>query len=98
MATQEAGFEVWSWAREIITGVTLVLMGWLYKNHDARRKAVDVRLDALEKCQASQQTDLAVVKSCQENTREILNRLDQKIDTLIQASLDRIPGGKRKTD
>jgi len=55
---------------------------------------------------------IAVVQSCQENTRETLEKLetaalrfDTKLDMLnenitrtLQASLDRMPGGKRRTD
>jgi septal ring factor EnvC (AmiA/AmiB activator) len=100
------------WVRELVTGALVVILGWLFTSVNARRKAVDMRLAALEKGHSDQATILAVVQSCQENTRETLEKLedasvrfDAKLDVLnenitrtLQASLDHMPGGKRRTD
>ena len=103
MAVNESG--VFDWIRELFTGALVVVMGWLFTLHSARKKAVDVRLDNLEKGQGEHRTTLAVVEACQENTRDTLDRLESAIGVLndnvtrtLQASLDRMPGGKRRTD
>ena len=105
MAVNESGFVIGDWIRELVTGALVVVMGWLFTIHNARRKAVDVRLDTLEKGHNDQAVTIERITVCQENTKDTLERLEgtmkqlnENITRTLQASLDRMPGGKRRTD
>lgn len=65
----------------------------------------DERLTALENGHSEQSTQLAVLKTCQENTREHLEHIrestrdnNDKLDLLVASLVNRLPGGRRKTD
>lgn len=65
----------------------------------------DERLTALETGHHDQTTQLAVLKTCQENTREHLEQIREatqgtsdKLDLVLANLANRMPGGKRRTD
>ena len=65
----------------------------------------DARISQLEEGHQNQVTQLAVLQTCQENTREHLEHIreatrdtNEKLDLLVKSALDRVPGGKRRTD
>ena len=65
----------------------------------------DERITQLEQGHYDQVTQLAVLQACQENTKEHLEHIreatrdtNEKLDLLVKSALDRMPGGKRRTD
>jgi hypothetical protein len=94
-----------SWLFEIV-GSFLVAAGIGGATMFAKSKAkIDGRLDCLEEGHSAQATQLEVLKTCQENTRDWLKdikesteKTNEKIDVLMEAALNRLPGGKRRTD
>ena len=52
VAANESGFVLWDWARELVIGALVLIMGWLYKTSQLRKMAVDLRLTKAEEALA----------------------------------------------
>lgn len=65
----------------------------------------DERITALEAGHHDQTTQIAIIKTCQENTKEHLEQIrettrdtNEKLDMVLTSLANRQPGGKRRTD
>lgn len=91
-------------AATVIGSVVGGVKGMLGKR-DERITALENGHKSLENGHHDQTTQLAELRVCQQNTSEHLKLIREsakdtnaKLDVLIEASLNRMPGGKRRTD
>lgn len=91
-------FDLGSWILELATAGGTVFLGWalsvMRRNRDAAHQVVESRLKELETVKSDHVTQLAVLRTCQENTAERLDSIDavsrdtnMKLDSLIQVIL-----------
>jgi hypothetical protein len=86
-------------------GLALAVIGSVVGGVKSMFGARDTRITNIENGHHEQVTQLAVLQTCQENTRQHLEHIrdstrdtNDKLDLLLNTMANRVPGGQRSTD